>query len=66
VAAARSTGLRPIHFIHFIAAAVTNRGPNLLEGIRKHYKIVMFGKLNFAGKITFASRGFEIVSTREL
>jgi len=26
VAAARSTGLRPFHFIHFIAAAVTNRG----------------------------------------
>ena len=24
----------PIHFIHFIAAAVTNRGPNLREGIR--------------------------------
>jgi len=29
VAAARSTGLRPIHFIHFIAATVTNRGLNL-------------------------------------
>ena len=29
--AARSTGLRPIHFIHFIAAAVTNRGANLLK-----------------------------------
>jgi hypothetical protein len=31
-AAARSTGLRPIHFIHFIhfiEAAVTNRLPNL-------------------------------------
>ena len=26
VAAARSTRLRPIHFIHFIAAAVINRG----------------------------------------
>ena len=32
MAAARSTGLRPIHFIHFIAATVTNRGPNLLGG----------------------------------
>jgi hypothetical protein len=31
VAAARSTGLRPFHFIHFIAAAVTNRGANLLK-----------------------------------
>ena len=31
MAAARSTGLRPFHFIHFIAAAVTNRGPNLLK-----------------------------------
>ena len=47
VAAARSTRLRPIHFIHFIAATVTNRGPNLLEGIRNHYKIVMFGKPKF-------------------
>ena len=36
VAAARSTGLRPIHFIHFIAAAVTNRGANLL----KEYAII--------------------------
>jgi len=33
-----------IHFIHFIAATVTNRGPNLLGGIREYYKIVMFGK----------------------
>jgi len=32
-AAARSTGLRPIHFIHFIEAAVTHRVPNLPEGI---------------------------------
>jgi hypothetical protein len=57
VAAARSTGLRPIHFIHFVRAAVTNRGTNLLEGTRNHYRIVMFGKLNFAGEITyFASR----------
>jgi hypothetical protein len=30
-AAARSTGLRPIHFIHFIEAAVRNRTPNLLK-----------------------------------
>jgi hypothetical protein len=36
VAAARSTGLRPIHFIHFIAATVTNRGRNLL----KEYAII--------------------------
>ena len=46
-AAARSTGLRPIHFIHFIhfiEAAVINRMPNLLEGISNHYRIVMFGK----------------------
>jgi hypothetical protein len=43
-AAARSTGLRPIHFIHFIEAAMTNRVPNLLEGIDNHYGIVMFGK----------------------
>jgi len=46
-AAARSTGLRPIHFIHFIEAAMTNRVPNLLEGIPNHYKIVMFGKQKF-------------------
>jgi hypothetical protein len=46
-AAARSTGLRPIHFIHFIEAAMTNRVPNLLEGIDNHYGIVMFGKPNF-------------------
>ena len=50
-AAARSTGLRPIHFIHFIDAAVTNRGPNLPEGIRNHYRIVMFGKTNFCTEI---------------
>ncbi len=43
VAAARSTGLRPIHFIHFIEAAI-NRGPNLPEGIRNHYNSVMVGK----------------------
>jgi hypothetical protein len=43
-AAARSTGLRPIHFIHFIEAAMTDRVPNLLEGMRNHYGIVMFGK----------------------
>jgi len=50
VAAARSTRLRPIHFIHFIAAAGTNRGPNLLGGMRNHYNFVMFGKQNlFAG-----------------
>ena len=64
VAAARSTGLRPIHFIHFIAAAVTNRGPNLFEGMRNHYKLVMFGKLNFSRKITFRFARFEIVSAR--
>lgn len=33
VAAARSTRLRPIHFIHFIEAAVSYRGPNLTEGM---------------------------------
>ncbi len=43
-AAARSTGLRPVHLI---AAAVTNRGPNLLGGIRNHYKLVMLGKPKF-------------------
>jgi hypothetical protein len=66
-AAARSTGLRPIHFIHFIAATVTNRGTNLLEGIGNHYKIVMFGKGEFCWQplhIRFAR--FEIVSTRGL
>ena len=42
-AAARSTGLRPVHFIHFIEAAI-NRGPNLPEGIRNHYNSVMIGK----------------------
>lgn len=46
-AAARSTGLRPIHFIHFIEAAVSNRVPNLLEGISNHYRLVMFGKAKF-------------------
>jgi hypothetical protein len=44
VAAARSTRLRPIHFI---AAAVTSRDSKLLEGIPNHYKFVMFGKQNF-------------------
>ena len=56
-----------IHFIiHFIAAMVTNRGPNLFGGIRNHYKFVMFGKPKvFAGKITFIHFArFEIVSTR--
>jgi len=47
MAAARSTRLRPIHFIHFIAAAATSRGPNLLGGMRNDYKSVMFGKQNF-------------------
>jgi len=28
------TGLRPIHFIHFIEAAMTNRVPNPLGGVR--------------------------------
>ena len=44
VAAARSTELQPIHFIHLIAVAVSNRGANLLGGMRKHYSIVVFGK----------------------
>ena len=56
VAAARSTGLRPVHFIHFIEAAV-NRGPNLPEGIRNHYNSVMIGKQKvFGGKLKFALR----------
>jgi len=63
-AAARSTGLRPVHFIHFIEAAI-NRGPNLPEGIRYHYNSVMIGKQKvFAGKITIAVRVFEIRSPR--
>jgi hypothetical protein len=37
-AAARSTGLRPIHFIHFIEAAVY-RGPNLPEGITQSLQL---------------------------
>ena len=61
MAAARSTRLRPIHFIHFIAATVTNRGPNLLGGIRNHYKIVMFGKPKFSLRsLAFVLRVFEI------
>ena len=48
-AAARSTGLRPVHFIHFIEAAI-NRGPNLPEGIRNHYNSVMIGKQKFLAK----------------
>src|ERR1043166_8573306 len=56
-AAARSTRLRPIHFIHFIAAAVINRGPNLFRGMHNHYKFVMFGKRKiFAANFTFALR----------
>jgi hypothetical protein len=39
--------LRPDHFIHFIAAAAINRGPNLLGGMPKHYRLVMFGKPKF-------------------
>ena len=67
VAAARSTRLRPIHFIHFIAAAGTNRGPNLLGGIRNHYKFVIFGKQKiFAAKFTFALAALRSVSTRGL
>jgi len=55
-AAARSTGLRPVHFIHFIEAAI-NRGPNLPEGIRNHYNFVMVGKQKvFAGKPKFDLR----------
>ena len=55
-AAARSTGLRPVHFIHFIEAAI-NRGPNLPEGIHNHYNSVMIGKKKvFGGKLRFALR----------
>ena len=39
LAAVRSTELQPIHFIDLIAAAVSNRGPNLLGGMRKHYRM---------------------------
>src|SRR6478736_568990 len=64
-AAARSTGLRPVHFIHFIEAAI-NRGPNLPEGIRNHYNSVMIGKQKiFAGKIKIALRVFEIKSPEQ-
>jgi hypothetical protein len=57
-----------IHFIiHFIAATVTNRSPNLLGGICDYYRFVMFGKSKvFAGKITFVFSRFEIVATRRL
>jgi hypothetical protein len=45
----------PLHPLH--AAAGTTRGPNLLGGMRNHYKSVMFGKHKvFAGKIMFALR----------
>ena len=51
-----------IHFIiHFIAATVTNRGPNLLGGIREYYRVVMFGKPKvFAVKLTFVLPRFKI------
>jgi hypothetical protein len=57
-----------IHFIiHFIAATVTNRGPNLLGGICDHYRFVIFGKPKvFAEEITFVLPRFEIVATRGL
>ena len=42
------------HFIHFIEAAVSNREPNLLEGISNHYRIVMFGNPNFCWQLTGA------------
>ena len=42
-AAAHSTGLRRIHFIHFIESAV-NAGLTILEGLRHDYKFVMLGK----------------------
>jgi hypothetical protein len=66
VAAARSTRLRPIHFIHFIGTAVRNRNSNLLQGMCNHYKFVMFGKQNFAEKIAFVSRGLKIFSTKKM
>ena len=48
MAAARSTRLRPIHFIHFIVAAGTNRaGLTSLEECGNYYKFVMSGKQNF-------------------
>ena len=46
VAAARSTRLRPIHFIHFIAASVPTAALTSLE-VRHYYKIVIFGKPKF-------------------
>jgi hypothetical protein len=65
VAAARSTRLRPIHFIHFIAAAVTSRGSNLKE-YHKHYKVVMFGKQNFCWENRIGFTRCKIFSTKEM
>ena len=66
-AAARSTGLRPIHFIHFIEAAVTNRVPNLLGGIRNQVQHCNVWQAEFFDResdIRFARS--EIVSPRGL
>jgi hypothetical protein len=41
--------------IHFIAATVTTRGPNLLGGMFNHYNFVIFGKPKvLIGELTFA------------
>ena len=66
-AAARSTGLRPIHFIHFIEAAVTNRVPNLPEGIPQSLQICNAWQAeSFCWETYIRFTRFEIVSTRAL